>query len=179
MSCSCWYAITTKSRHEKVVADQLQRKSVETFLPLLTSSSRWKDRNVMIDRPIFPGYVFLRVDLKERNLIYNVPGVVRMLAFGGVPAQIDDAEIEGVRLCLTRGQKPEACQFLETGERVRVNSGPLKGLEGIVTRRKNQYRIVVSIALIHQSITAEVEAQQLESLETFPQDQSAFQLCEA
>ena len=105
MSSPCWYAITTKSRHEKVVAEQLQRKSVEIFLPLLTTPSRWADRRVLIDRPLFPGYVLARIDLTQRHLIYSVPGVVRMLSFGGVPAPIDESEIEGVRLCLERGSE--------------------------------------------------------------------------
>jgi len=167
MTSARWYAVTTQPRHEKVVAQQLQAKSIETFLPLLSTSSRWKDRRVLIERPIFPGYVFTHIELKDRHHVFSVPSVVRMLSFSGAPAAIDDAEIEAVRLCLTYGDKPEPHPFPQAGELVRVKSGPLQGLEGIVTRQKNQCRIVVSIALIHKSIAAEIDAHLLEPLGQF------------
>ncbi len=157
-----WYAVTTQPRHEKVVAEQLLAKSIETFLPLVTLPSRWKDRSVLIDRPIFPGYVFTRISLRDRQHVFSVPGVVRMLTFNGSAAPIDDAEIEAVRLCLSSGSQAEPHPFLHAGERVRVRSGTLAGLEGLVTRQKNQCRIVVSITLIHQSVAVEIDARLLE-----------------
>jgi transcription antitermination factor NusG len=168
MTDACWYAVTTQPRHEKVVAEQLSAKSIETFLPLLATPSRWKDRQVLIERPIFPGYVFTRIELRERKQIYSVPSVVRILSFSGLPAIIDDSEIEAVRLCLNRGKQPQPHPFLEAGELVKVKSGTLQGLEGIVVRHKNQYRIVVSIALIHQSIAVEIDADMLEPSGIFP-----------
>jgi len=162
---TCWYALTTQPRHEKVVAEQLQSKAIEAFLPLLTTPSRWKDRQVMIDRPIFPGYVFTHIDLRLRSSIFSTPGVLRMLSFNGRPAAIDDAEIEAIRRCLEGGKNPEARPYLATGELVRVKSGALAGLNGLVTRHKNQCRIVVSIALIHQSVSVEIDAGALESIE--------------
>jgi transcription antitermination factor NusG len=159
-----WYAVTTQPRHEKVVAQQLQAKSIETYLPLLATHSRWKDRRVLIHQPIFPGYIFTRIDLKDRNHVLSVPSVVRMLSFSGAPAPIDDAEIDAVRLCLTCGDHPEPHAFPETGDLVRVRSGALRGLEGVVMRNKGGCRIVVSIALIHKSIAAEIDADLLEPL---------------
>ena len=157
-----WYAVTTKPRHEKVVAEQLQSKSIESFLPIVSTPSRWKDRKVVLERPIFPGYVFTRIDLRDRTGIYSVPGVLRMLCFNGKPAEIEDAEIEAVRLCLARGSKPEPHPFLQSGERVRVKSGALAGLEGVVTRLKSECRIVVSITSIYQSVAVEIDANLLE-----------------
>jgi len=174
MTSARWYAITTQPRHERVVAQQLQAKSIEAFLPLLTTQSHWKDRRVLIERPIFPGYIFTRIDLRERHHVFSIPSVVRMLSFGGAPAAIDDAEIEAVRQCLAYGNKPEPHPFPESGELVRVKSGALQGLEGIVTRHKNHCRIVVSIALIHKSIAAEIDAHLLEPLGHFPQQTAAL-----
>jgi transcription antitermination factor NusG len=159
-----WYAVTTQPRHEKVVAEQLQSKSIEAYLPLMSTPSRWKDRRVVIQRPIFPGYVFTHIDLCERQHIYSVPGVVRMLSFNGAPAVIDDAEIEAVRLCLISGTNPEPHLYLETGKSVRVKSGPLMGVEGVVARQKNLCRIIVSIAMIHQSVAVEIDAHLLEPI---------------
>jgi transcription antitermination factor NusG len=173
MTSARWYAVTTQPRHEKVVAQQLESKSIEHFLPLLAAESRWKDRRVRIERPIFPGYVFTHIDLKDRRHVFSISSVVRMLSFGGAAAIIDDAEIEAVRLCLSYGNKPEPYPFPETGELVRVKSGPLQGLEGVVTRRKNHCRIVVSISLIHKSIAAEIDAHLLEPLGQFADEIAA------
>ncbi|WP_396126768.1 transcription termination/antitermination protein NusG [Acidicapsa ligni] len=170
-----WYAVTTQSRHEKVVTEHLKSRSIEAFLPVITTPSRWKDRRVLIDRPIFPGYVFTHIGLHERQNVFSIPGVVRMLSFNGKPAEIDDAEIEAVRICLTAGNKLEPHPFLKTGEHVRVKSGSLMGLEGVVTRHKNQCRIVVSITLIHQSLAVEIDAHLLESLNASPLDSSSPQ----
>lgn len=166
MSTSRWYALATQPRHEKAVAGHLHAGSIEAFLPILKTPSQWKDRKVMIDRPVFPGYVFAHIDLSERKAVYNVPGVVRILSFNGQAAAIEDSEIEAVRICLTRGNHPEPYPFPAVGEKVRVMTGALQGLEGIVSRVKNQYRIVVSISLIHQSVSAEVDADLLEPIST-------------
>lgn len=162
-----WYAVTTQPRHEKAVAEQLEAKSIEHFLPVIPTASRWKDRRVILDRPLFPGYIFTRLELKDRHQVFNIPSVVRMLSFGGAPAIIDDSEIEAVRLCLVYGNQPQPHSFPEAGEFVRVKSGPLQGLEGVVIRQKNQCRIVVSISLIHKSIATEIDAYLLESLGRF------------
>ena len=164
MSNTHWYAVTTQPRHEKVVADHLEAKSIEAFLPLVATTSRWKDRLVILERPIFPGYVFVRINLSERHRVFGTPSLVRMLAFGGVPATIDDFEIDAVRRCLTQGHDPKAHSFVNIGELVRVKSGSLQGLEGVVIRQKNKCRIVVSISLIHKSISTEIDANLVEPI---------------
>lgn len=165
MSTPRWYAVATQPRHEKVVNDHLQLGDVEAFLPVIRTASRWKDRRVNIDRPIFPGYVFTRIDLQDRSKLYKIPGIVRIVSFNGKPAPIDDCEIEGVRTCLTRGRSPSPHPFPIFGDRVRVVAGALEGLKGIVLRNKNQCRIIVSIHLIHQSVSVEIDAELLEPID--------------
>jgi transcription antitermination factor NusG len=156
-----WHVLRTQPRHEKVVAERLRFKSVEAFLPTRPTLSRRKDRSVLIDRPIFPGYVFVRVNLSDRLQVLSIPGVTKMLCFNGAPAAVEDAEIDAVRLCLKVGHNPESHPFLQVGELVRVTSGALAGIQGIVTRHKNRCRVVVSIALLHQSMSVEIDSELL------------------
>jgi transcription antitermination factor NusG len=159
-----WYAVYTYPRHEKVVTERLESQSVEAFLPTCVIESRWKDRRVRIQTPVFPGYVFTRIKLAERSKVFNLPGVLRILSFNGVPAPIDDAEIDAVKLCLERGGTVRPHPFIEVGERVRVRSGMLEGLEGLVARCKNDRILILPIALINQSVAVEVDADLLEPL---------------
>lgn len=161
---SRWYAVYTCPRHEKTVAERLEHKGIEVFLPTVVTESRWKDRTARIESPLFPGYVFTRIRLVERGKVLTVPGVVRMLSCHGAPASIDDAELEAVRLCVERGVRLEVRPFLEVGERVRVRSGVLEGLEGVITRCKDARSLIVPVSLIHQSVAVEVDAGLLESL---------------
>jgi transcription antitermination factor NusG len=159
-----WYAVYTYPRHEKAVVGQLESKAVEAFLPTFTNESRWKDRSVRIQTPVFPRYVFTRINPSQRSTVLNAPGVIRMLSFNGTPAPIDDSEIEAVKLCLERGADLKPYRFLEVGDRVRVRSGVLEGLEGLISRCKNERRLIVPITLINQSVAIEVDVQLLEPL---------------
>jgi transcription antitermination factor NusG len=159
-----WYALYTYPRHEKAVAEQLESKAVEAFLPTFPTESRWKDRRVRIQTPVFPGYVFARISLGQRSRVLNAPGVIRMLSFNGTPAPIDDSEIEAVKLCLERGAALTPYPFLEVGDRVRVRSGVLEGLEGLISRCKNERRLIVPITLLNQSVAIEIDVQLLEPL---------------
>jgi transcription antitermination factor NusG len=159
-----WYAVYTYPRHEKAVKEQLESKFVEAFLPTFVSENRWKDRRVRIHTPLFPGYVFTRINLSERSKMFAVPGVIRMLSFNGTPAPIDDSEIEAVRLCLEQGATLEPYPLFQVGDRVRVRSGVLEGLEGLVSRCKSERRLIVPISLINQSVAVEIDVQLLEPL---------------
>jgi transcription antitermination factor NusG len=174
MTLARWYAVSTLSRHEKVVSELLQSKSIETFLPLTTTPSQWKDRRVLIQRPIFPGYVFTHIELHDRKDIYGVPGVLRILSCNGKPSVIEDAEIEVVRLFLNHGTNPQSHPYLAIGQRVRVKSGLFMGIEGVVTRHKNQCRLVISIAMIRQAVAVEIDADLLESVDLIPDRQAAL-----
>lgn len=152
-----WYAVYTNYRHEKAVTDHLRSKDLEVFLPTVTVMSSWKDRKIKLQTPAFPGYVFTRICLGERGQVISVPGVVKILSFNGVPAPLDEAEIENIRLCQERGVLIEPQPWFGIGERVRVKSGVLEGLEGIVSHCKDEQRLIVPLSLIHQSIAVRVD----------------------
>jgi len=157
-----WYVAYTYPRHEKAVADQVQLRSVETFLPTYTLKSQWKDRRVQLELPLFAGYVFTRMTVRERVKVLSVPSVIRILSYRGMPAPIGDAEIEALRMCVANGAKLEPHPYVAVGDRVRVRDGAFEGLEGIVVRKSNHCKLVVSLSLIHQSVSLEVEPNYLE-----------------
>lgn len=157
-----WYAAYTRSRHEKSVADQLHRKEVETFLPLYQTIRRWKNGDHRVELPLFPGYAFVRIALKDRMQVLKVPGVVHLVGFGGTPTALSAEEVESLRRALSGGVKASPHPYLTEGRRVRITSGPLAGREGILVRRKTALRMVLSIDLIQRSIAVDVEASSLE-----------------
>jgi transcription antitermination factor NusG len=157
-----WYAISTYPRHENVVTNHLAAKAVEAFFPTFVTESCWRDRNVKIQTPVFPGYVFTRINLIDRRTVLTVPGVVRMLSSNGTPTPIDDSEIDAVKLCLERGASLELHPFLSVGDRVRVRSGVLQGLEGVVSRCKDERRLILPISLINQSVAIQIDGRLLE-----------------
>jgi transcription antitermination factor NusG len=161
---SRWYAACTSPRHEKKVAQQFEGNCVPYFLPLYRSLRRWKDRRKQIDLPLFPGYVFVHVALKDRLQVLRVPGVVQFVSFGGKPAVLPSAEIESLRNGLIRGVLAEPHPYLKLGHRVRVHSGPLSGQEGILVRRKEKFRVVLSIHLIQRSVAVEVDESEIEPI---------------
>jgi len=153
-----WYAACTCANHEKTVAKQLSERSVEHFLPLYDSVRRWKDRRVHLQLPLFPGYVFVRLTLCDRLRVLQVPSVARFVTFSGAPASLPDAEIEALMMGLEHGAQAVPHPYLKAGRRVRITAGPLEGLEGFVTRKKNNLWFVVSLDLIQSSIAVHVEA---------------------
>lgn len=157
-----WYALTTCSRHEKIVAAQIERRSFQCFLPLYRSSRRWKDRRKELNLALFPGYVFVRMALEDKLRVLQLPGVVRLVSFNGKPAALPDAEIEALQARLSGDIRVEPHPYLRTGRRVRVRSGAMQGLEGIVVRRKERYRVIFSIDLIMRSVAVEVDEADLE-----------------
>jgi transcription antitermination factor NusG len=154
----CWYAVYTRANHEKRVALQLGQRSVEHFLPLYNSQRRWKDRRVQLQLPLFPGYVFVHLALRDRLQVLQIPGVAKLVGFNGTPAALPLADIEAMRTCRASNLDLEPHPYLSVGRRVRVKTGPLEGHEGIVTRKKNRLRFVISLDLINRSAAIEVSA---------------------
>jgi transcription antitermination factor NusG len=152
-----WYAAYTCANHEKCVAAELETRAVEHFLPLHSSVRRWRDRRVRLDLPLFPGYVFLRLALRDKLRVLQIPSVVRLVGFNGQPAALSDDEIEVLRRGLTARLQAEPHPYLSAGRQVRVTSGPLAGLEGIVVRKKNRFRFVISLHLIMRSVSVEMD----------------------
>jgi transcription antitermination factor NusG len=159
-----WYVAHTSANHEKRVTQQLHERSVENFLPLYDSVRRWKDRRMKLQLPLFPGYVFVRLPLRERLKVLQVPGVARLISFNGQPAALPDKEIEALRTGLAAQLRTEPHPYLTIGRRVRVRGGPLEGVEGILIRKKNACRVVVSLDLIMKSASVEVDASDLERI---------------
>jgi len=159
-----WYVLYTFANHEKRVASELRARTVEHFLPLYRSVRCWKDRQVTLDLPLFPGYVFVHLALRDRLRVVQVPSVVRLVGFNGMPAPLSDTEMEVMRSGLSTCLGAEPHPFLTVGRRVRITAGPFAGLEGVLTRKKNNLRVVVSIDLIQRSIAIEIETPELKAL---------------
>jgi transcription antitermination factor NusG len=153
-----WYAAYTCANHEKHVAAELGARDVEHFLPLYSSVRCWKDRRVNLDLPLFAGYVFVRLALCDRTRVVQIPSVVRLVGFGGLPTALPDTEMEILRTGLSHSLRAEPHPFLTVGRRVRVTGGPFAGLEGILRRKKTNLRVVVSLELIQRSVAVDVDA---------------------
>ena len=153
-----WYAVHTRSRHEKRVRQQLEGKSLEVFLPVYESVRRWNDRRAVVSLPLFPGYVFVRMRLADRMQVVTVPGVVKLVGFQGRPTPIPDTELAVVRDCCARQIQMEPHPYLVVGKRVRIKAGPLAEMMGILVRRKGRFRLVLSIDSITRSLAVEVDA---------------------
>jgi len=163
-----WYAVYTRANHEHRVADQLAEREVDHFLPEYESVRRWRDRKVRLTMPLFPGYVFVHLALRDRLHILQIPGVARLVGFDGHPAPVPDEEVKRIREFLNRGFRAEPHPNLQAGRRARVLSGPLEGMEGIILRRRNGIRFVISFELIQRSMAVEVSGLELEPLSRAP-----------
>ncbi len=159
-----WYAAYTNARHEKSVAKQAEERRIDCFLPLYKSVRRWKDRKKVIELPLFPGYVFLHIAFKDRLQVLQLPGVVQFVSFNGKPAVLPNSDIEGLRSGLARGAGAEPHPYLKIGRRVRVVGGPMAGAEGILVRRKDKFRVVLSIHLIQRSVAVEVDETEIDPI---------------
>ena len=154
-----WYAVYTKSRHEKRIKEQLDGRSIESFLPLYQAVHRWKDRRVAVSLPVFPGYVFVRISLPEHRLpVAALPGVVNLVGRPGCPTPIADQEIEALRICSAHRRRMVPHPYLMAGGRVRVRNGPLADMEGILIRQKGKSRLILSVNLIARAVAVEVDA---------------------
>jgi len=161
-SSANWFAAYTNSHHEKRVAACFGERQIESFLPLYAETRRWKNRCEMtLELPLFPNYVFVRMDPRERVRILEVPGVLSLVGFGRMLAPLPDFEIEVLRSGLGR-RKIEPYPYLVIGERVRIKAGPMAGMEGVLIRRKNNLRVVLALDVIMQCVAVEVDAADLE-----------------
>ena len=161
-----WFAIYTSPRHEKRVGQYLSQKEIEHYLPLYSVRRKWSDGSlVTVDLPLFPGYLFVRIDRSERVRVLEVPGVLTFVGgTGGKPASLPEAEINALRDGLSL-RHAEPHPLLTVGQRARIRSGALAGMEGVVVRQKNSLRVVLTMDLIMQSVAVEVDAAELEIVE--------------
>jgi len=152
-----WYAAYTIARHEKCVAHQLQERGIEYFLPLYRSFHRWKDRRKQVELALFPSYVFVRIALRDRLRVLQLPSIVHLVGCNGRPVSLPELEITALRGASTGNVCLEPHPYLKIGKRVRVHSGPMSGLEGILLREKERFRVVLSIDVIMRSVVVEVD----------------------
>lgn len=159
-----WYVVQTRSRHEKSVCEQLSSKQIETFLPLYRTSKRWKNGQVGAQLPLFAGYLFVRIPAHSKLSVLQTPGVARFLGFGNKPALVPDEEIAKLEIAVTNGDAVCPHPFLTGGERIRIRTGPLAGLTGILVHGKKRDRVVLSVELISRSISVELDTVDVEAI---------------
>jgi transcription termination/antitermination protein NusG len=157
-----WYALYTCPRHEKRVAEQIKQRRISCFLPLYRSVRRWKDRRKELELALFPGYVFVRMALKDRLRVLQMASVVRFVSFNGHPVPLPDSEMESLMSGLSRGVHAEPHPYLKVGRTVRIRYGPMAGARGILVRRKDKFRVVLSLDLIMRSVAVEVDESDIE-----------------
>jgi transcription antitermination factor NusG len=161
-----WYVLYLRSRYEKRVHAELMNRGIESFLPTAIETREWSDRKKKVEMPLFPGYDFVRIDLKERLRVLEVDGVVKFVSIGNSrPERVPDAQIESLKLVIAAPKTLRKENPLQGGELVRVKSGPLAGAQGIVVRAKNSTRVVISIDSIQQAVSVEVPSELLETIQ--------------
>ena len=171
-----WYAIQTRSRHEKVVRDQLDAKSITHLLPLWRKRSIWKDRVKFVDVPLFSGYLFGYFALQDRIAVLETVGVARLVGINGKAVPIPDEQIAAVRTLMEHRLPCSPHPYLVEGMRVRIKRGLLAGTDGILIAKKQRHRLVISVDIIHQAVAVDVDSAEVEPLEPRPQDISKLTL---
>jgi transcription antitermination factor NusG len=165
-----WFAVFVRSHHEKRISQHCLQRDIESFLPLYSEVHTWANRcKATVELPLFPNYLFVRIRSAVRRRVLDVPGVLSIVSRGSQIAPLPDAEIESLRSGLRLG-KLGPHPHLAVGERVRITAGPLNGMEGILLRKKNHLRVVITISQIAQSVAVEVDAAEIESLDASPRE---------
>ena len=159
-----WYAVYTRFQHEKSSAALLEKKGFEVFLPVYRTVHRWKDRNQMLILPLFPCYLFLQTNLDRKVDVLQTAGVRWLVENAGRACPVPKAEIEAVRRICSLTTRVQPHPFLKQGDPVRVRTGPMAGMQGILVRLKNQYRVVISFELLQKSVAVEIDVANVESM---------------
>ena len=163
-----WYALFTRHQHEKSVASALSKKSYEVYLPLFHSVRRWQDRAKALWLPLFPGYVFIREGMDRQLQILTTPGVIHIVKWGGRPAIVPPGQLNAIRQIIESCPSVETHPYLQSGDRVRVKTGPLMGLEGILTRKKGAARLVISMEMLGRAAAVEIDVSNVERIGPVP-----------
>jgi transcription antitermination factor NusG len=152
-----WFAVQVKSRSEHAIAAVARNKDYETFLPVYKVARRWSDRTRVSELPLFPGYLFCRLGRESWLPLLTIHGVLGLVGAGKTPLPIDDTEISVLQVAARSGLLAEPCRFMESGQRVRLERGPLAGLQGYYLESRNTHRIVVSVTLLQRSVGVEID----------------------
>jgi transcription antitermination factor NusG len=159
-----WFALQVRARYEQGVADHLDGKGYELFLPIYKCRKRWSDRVKEVEAPLFPGYLFCRLNPQDRLPILKTPGVIQVVGSNRTPTAVDEHEIQAIQAMVASGIPNQPWPFLATGDRVRIESGPLSGLEGILIEFKGNHRLVLSVTLLQRSVAVEIDSAFVTSL---------------
>jgi transcription antitermination factor NusG len=153
-----WYAVQVRTTHEKRVAALFDQKGIEHFLPLYRERRRWSDRIKEMERPLFPGYVLCRFGTDGRFAVLKTEGVARIVGIGPVPLPIEDDEIAAIQHVIQCGLALRPHPYLAAGRRVRIDSGPLEGIEGLITDVRSRDRLILSVTLLQRSLSVAVDS---------------------
>jgi transcription antitermination factor NusG len=153
-----WYAIAVRSNFERIVALSLRQKDYEIFWPSYLASHRWSDRTKTVECGLFSGYLFCRMDLRQRVPLLNTPGVASIVGVGRCAVPVPESEIAAIRKVVESGLPVARWPFLKAGQFVYINRGPLAGVEGLLIAFKNRSRLVVSVEMLQRSVTVEIES---------------------
>lgn len=160
-----WYAVRVRSNFERNVSSSLRGKGYDEYLPVYCKSSRWSDRVKDVYRPLFPGYVFCQLDIQHRLGVLTTPGVISIVGFGGEFIPVPEEEMRSIRTIANSGLSYAPWEFLREGQRVRIRSTVLDGLEGFVVQLKNDFRVVLSVELLQRSVAVQVDRRCIEPLD--------------
>jgi transcription antitermination factor NusG len=163
-----WFALQVRARHEVGVAAHLDGQGYEWFLPMYKSRRRWSDRMKEIESPLFPGYLFCRFNPHNRLPILKTPSVTQIVGYDHVPIPIDEEEIRAIRTLVASGVPNQPCSFLTVGNRVRIEAGALRGIEGILMELKGKRRLVLSITLLQRSVAVEIDSEAVSLVQSSP-----------
>jgi transcription antitermination factor NusG len=153
-----WYALQVRSRYEMSAAGHLRSMGYEEFLPLYKCRKRWSDRIKEMQAPLFPGYLFCQFDPQDRLPILKTPGVIQIVGYNRQPIAVDEDEIKSIQTLVTSGIPNQPWPFLKVGEKVRIEAGPLRGLEGVLVGFKGNRRLILSVSLLQRSVAVEIDA---------------------
>lgn len=159
-----WFALQVRTRHELGVAEFLHGRGYQPFLPLSRRRRAWSDRIKVVEAPLFPGYLFCRVNVQDRLPVLSAPGVIRIVGYNRSPIPVDDAEINAIQAIVTSGLPNEPWPFLRVGDPVQIESGPLRGLRGILLAVRGEHRLVLSVTLLQRSVAVEIDSAYAKSL---------------
>lgn len=159
-----WLAVSIKPRHERAVEEALRQREIESFLPTYCAAHRWSDRVKRLHMPLFPGYVFCRFNQNQRLHVLRIPGIRSVISFGSQLIPVPDEEIDRIRRMVTSGCSIEPWPFLKSGQTVRINDGPLTGLEGILAEFRSTWRVVVGLNLLQRSVAVQLSRYQITPL---------------
>ncbi len=160
-----WYVLQCWVRKENTIATQLLNQGFECFLPQYKSIRAWSGRKTVVEQPLFPGYVFCRFDYTQRRPVVMTPGVQQVVGFGRVPSPVADHEIEALQVATASEAAVQPWPYLEIGDQVRIHTGKLSGIEGILINFKGNHRIVLSVTLLQRSVALEVDLDWVASVE--------------